>query len=213
MIDHETIIRFVSSAAGEVFSTMVGLEILPGSARIDKTPPAIADGVFSIVGLAGPWTGAGCLSCSATFARRICSQFLMSEAESVNEEVLDSVGEVTNMIIGNFKTMVEERVGLLGLSIPTVIYGRNFSSRTVGQSDWTVVPFECDGETLEIRVCLAPSKDGAPPRAGYVHASANLTWKSFRLSRALTPGNACRPMRRLARRAAPGNRRTECPQI
>jgi chemotaxis protein CheX len=68
------------------------------------------------------------------------------------------------MIIGNVKTSIEERLGPMGLSIPTVIYGRNFSSRTVGKQNWTVVPFHLGEERLEIQLCLAPNRDGSRPR-------------------------------------------------
>jgi hypothetical protein len=43
----------------------------------------------------------------------------------------------------------------MGLSIPTVIYGRNFTTRSVGHNEWTVVPFELDGEVFEIQISLA----------------------------------------------------------
>jgi chemotaxis protein CheX len=80
----------------------------------------------------------------------------------VNDDVLDAVAEVTNMVIGNVKTVLEERLGAMGLSIPTVIYGRNFSSRTVGKQNWTVVPFTLGNERLEVQLCLAPNREPRP---------------------------------------------------
>jgi chemotaxis protein CheX len=173
MIERHEIAGFVRVATLEVFSTMLGVEIEAGPERFEDSPPAIADGVLSLVGMAGVWTGAGSISCSALFARRICSLLLMTEADAVNEEVLDAVGEVANMIIGNLKTAVEERVGPIGLSIPTVIYGRNFTSRSIGKNDWVVVPFVCEGEALDIRVCLAPSRESAVSRHGHSNLAAH----------------------------------------
>ena len=69
------------------------------------------------MGLAGSWTGAGAIACTAEFCK-ISAKLLMSEYSSVNEEVLDAVGEVTNMVIGNFKNSSEDLPGPLGLSIP-----------------------------------------------------------------------------------------------
>ena len=69
------------------------------------------------------------------------------------------MGEVCNMILGNVKTMLEEELGPMGLSIPTVIYGRNFTTRSVARSQWSVVPFVCNGERLEVHLCLAPSRE------------------------------------------------------
>ena len=145
---------------------MLGLELAVGEPRVEQEAPGITDGVFAFVGIAGGWTGSGTISCTASFACMLCAQLLSMEAKSVNEEVLDAVGEITNMIIGNFKTQVEESVGSLGLSIPTVIYGRNFTSRSLGRNDWVVLPFRHGREVMEIRVCLAPSKPPTVPHPG-----------------------------------------------
>ena len=71
---------------------------------------------------------------------------LMSEYQSVDEDVMDAVAEVVNMVVGNVKTLLEERVGPLAFSIPTVIYGRNYKTRSAGVMEWTVVPFLCGSE-------------------------------------------------------------------
>ena len=172
MIQNETIVAFVKSAAQDVFSTMLALEIETGKEYSDPNAPSVSDGVLAFVGIAGSWSGAGVISCSASFACRICNQLLMTEATSVNEEVLDAVGEIANMIIGNLKSRMEEELGPLGLSVPTVIYGKNFTSRSLGSNNWTVLPILCDGETIEIRCCLGAAKESTLARAGYSHAAA-----------------------------------------
>ena len=174
MIDEKTLVEYVRSSTSDVFSTMLGLEITTEQEYTDHSAPTVADGLLAFVGMAGSWAGAGVISCSAAFACLVCNQLLMSEATSVNEEVLDAVGELANMIIGNFKTMVEDRVGPLGLSIPTVIYGRNFTSRSLGTNSWIVLPFSCAGETFSVRCCLAPAKEAHAIRPGYTHASTVL---------------------------------------
>jgi len=172
MIQTEQIVEYVRTAAADVFSTMLGMEIESSPGYLDKTDPAVSDGVLAFIGLAGPWAGAGAISCTANFACQICAALLMTESRAVNEEVLDAVGEVTNMIIGNFKTLAEQHLGPLGLSIPTVIYGHNFTSRSTGHNDWIVLPFHCQGEAIEIRVCLAPAKD--TKHAGNAHMISSL---------------------------------------
>jgi chemotaxis protein CheX len=54
---------------------------------------------------------------------------LLAEDSSVSEEVLDAIAEVTNMIIGHVKSSLERHLGPLGLSIPTVVFGRNFKPK------------------------------------------------------------------------------------
>lgn len=169
MLEHDKIVEYARSATTAVFSTMLDMDVMPKPEHLDQTPPMISDGVMALVGLAGTYTGAGVITCDAQFAIQVCNHLLMAEETAVNEDVLDAVGEVANMVIGNFKTMVENDVGPLGLSIPTVIYGRNFTSRSVGTNDWVVLPFEYGTDVLEIRICLAPSESSFAQRADPSH--------------------------------------------
>jgi chemotaxis protein CheX len=151
----------ITAATHDVFSTMLSAELKPGEAFTEKQEAAPASGVVSLIGLAGPWVGTGSLSCTANFACKIASQMLMTEYPSICEDVLDAVAEITNMIVGNVKTTLENRVGGMLLSTPTVIYGRNFQTRSARNQEWTVVPFEWDGERMCVQVCIAPNTDTA----------------------------------------------------
>ena len=50
------------------------------------------------------------------------------------------MAELTNMIIGSVKTDLESQLGPLGLSIPTVVFGRNFKTRSAGTAEWIARP-------------------------------------------------------------------------
>src|SRR5262249_45812137 len=115
-------------------------------------------GVVSPSGLAGSWTGTGSISCSPALACRICANMLMTEVAAVNEEVLDAVAELTNMIIGCVKTDLEHHLGPLGLSIPTVVFGRNFKTRSLGSAEWIIQRYPWDDEELVVKFTLAPSE-------------------------------------------------------
>jgi len=163
-MERQDIIQAVQSAVAEVFSTMLGSEIETAPVHTDPSNPSVNEGVMAFVGIAGPWVGSGVISCTASFACRVCELFLMTEASAVNEEVLDAVGELANMVIGNFKTAAEAVVGPLGLSVPTVIYGRNFTSKSLGNNDWLVLPFKCGDDPFEIRIWFGPASESTAPR-------------------------------------------------
>jgi chemotaxis protein CheX len=151
------IVGIIEEATASVFATMLNLPAEPRTARQESADAAPTDGMTAMVGIGGTWTGMGQIQCSAEFACRLAGAFLMIEYKSVDADVLDAIAELANMIIGNVKTNLEERLGPLGLGIPAVIYGRNYQARTGGAHDWTVVPFHSNGETMEIRFCLMPT--------------------------------------------------------
>ena len=149
-------VDLIRQSTANVFSTMLGAELVPGEASIENATPEANDGVVSFIGLAGAWAGTGSVTCSPAMACRICSLMLMTENTSVDEEVLDAVAELTNMIIGSVKNDLEPHLGPLGLSLPTVVFGRNFRTKSAGTTEWTVVRFPWEAEVLAVKLCLSP---------------------------------------------------------
>ncbi len=163
MILREFLLDSINHSTRHVFSTMLGLEVAPGELLeppYEENPPCE---VVALIGLAGSWAGAGSVSCSADTACHLCSQMLMTEAAAVDEDVLDALAEITNMIVGNVKTELESQVGPLGLSIPTVVYGRNFQTKTAGAPGGIVLRFRSGADIFTVKLCLAPQHRGAYP--------------------------------------------------
>jgi chemotaxis protein CheX len=166
----------IRQATRDVFGMMLGVEITDRDAFVDETGPIHTEGIVALVGLAGSWAGSGTFTCSATLATKLSGLLLMQEFAAIDDEVLDAIGEVTNMVLGNVKTSLEEELGPMGLSIPTVIFGRNFTTRSLTRSKWSVVPFDCLDEYFEVRVCLSPRQaEGCKTQAARDQVSNMLT--------------------------------------
>lgn len=160
-ISQEELVHAIRSATDEVFNTMLSLTLTSGEVFVEKEEATPSSGVVSLIGLAGSWVGSGSLACSASCAAKIASALLLAPYTGIDEDVLDAVAEVTNMIIGNVKTALESRLGAMGLSTPTVIYGLNFQTRSGGNQEWTVVPFALGEEQMFVQVCIAPNTDAS----------------------------------------------------
>jgi chemotaxis protein CheX len=146
----------------EVFSTMLTGDIEFEQLAKEYVTPEVSDGVVSFIGIAGTWTGTGSLTCSPAAACRVCSQMLLADYTSVTEEVLDAVAELTNMIVGNLKSDLERHLGPLGLSIPTVVFGRNFKTKCA-TAEWIVERFRWEGDEILLRVSLRPNEKASVP--------------------------------------------------
>jgi len=162
-MDDDFLVKSVISAAKDVCGMMLGLEATAGEPYMEANVPTEKERVVALIGLAGTWMGTGMISCSPDLACKISSLLLMTECDGVSEDVLDAMAEMANMIYGNVKTELEEQVGGLGLSIPTVIFGRNFATRSIGKQSWTVVPLHVKSDTgtelMELKICLTKNKD------------------------------------------------------
>jgi len=156
-MSHTEIAQTIRAATQEVFSTMLNLTVEAGESPAEKIPPEPGSGVVSLIGLAGSWVGSGSIICTSELACKIASQLLMAEYQEINDDVLDAVAEITNMVMGNVKTVLETHLGPMGLSVPTIIYGNNFQTRSAGKQEWTVVPFELEDERLCVQICISPN--------------------------------------------------------
>ena len=161
-MNSESIKKTVLAAAQEVFSTMLGMDAEISDRLAIEEPGLGQERVAALIGLAGHYIGTGMIGCSANFACKVASAMMMTDCLSVDGEVLDAIGEIANMIFGNVKTDLESEVGALGLSIPTVVFGRNFRTRSLGSQSlgtqsWVDVPIQVEDEAIEIRFCLAPN--------------------------------------------------------
>ena len=163
---HKLITDSICGASANVFSTMLGQELPNAEVSVEQGTAEPNDGVVSFIGIAGSWAGTGSIACSPSLACRICSHMLLMEATAVDAEVLDTVAELTNMIIGSVKTDLEQHLGPLGLSIPTVVYGRNFRTKSAGHHEWIVVHYQWDGEPLTVKMCLSPQERAVHQHAG-----------------------------------------------
>jgi chemotaxis protein CheX len=150
----DEIVALIHADTEKVFTTMLGIQAVPSPDATQAGSGGENGGVVALLGFAGQWVGSGSVHCSAKLACVITGKLLMTEVDQVDDEVLDAIGEIANMIIGNFKDDAADKLGQLGLSTPTVIHGKNFQTRNWGGQSWVTVPFDCDGELFEVKICL-----------------------------------------------------------
>jgi chemotaxis protein CheX len=106
----------------EVFETMLGTRPVPvfepaQKVRLDWT---------AMVGLAGQLSGVVTFSCDEKSATQIASKMLGVQIQSPDERSGDAVGEVCNMVAGNFKHKINGLSDHCLLSPPTVVTGTDY---------------------------------------------------------------------------------------
>ena len=140
----------------KVFSVMLSTSVSGEPSVVYDDPNGPEGDVVSLVGFVGQWTGTGSVCCSSEVARTVSGLMLLTEFPAVNEDVLDAIGEVTNMIVGNLKDALEPVLGPLGLGTPTVIHGAHLKARNLNGERWTTVSFSFMGGVLDVKVSLRP---------------------------------------------------------
>jgi len=126
----ESWIPLLELAAREVFARMLGGNLAVAS------EPVVAEGldVTAVVGLAGQVSGTLVLRCTSESAAGMAARMLGIDSRQAGPEVQDAVGEVCNMIAGNFKNKIPGMGDGCMLSVPTVITGRDYSLHAIADS-------------------------------------------------------------------------------
>lgn len=149
--------NLIANAAREsthaVFSMMVNMDVSPEEAYEDVAPPPF-DGVVALLAFDGGWVGSGMVCCAEHFACEVSSCMVGHRLAAVDAEVLDGIGEIANMVLGNIKEILEAHTGAMGLSVPTVLWGKNFCARSGIRAPWTVQPFRIGEDVFEVRLCI-----------------------------------------------------------
>ncbi|MCG3136228.1 MAG: hypothetical protein HJJLKODD_00054 [Phycisphaerae bacterium] len=112
--------------------------------------------VSGIIGIVGDADGTVVLSMPHEVACRIASAFTGTELTIDHPDVIDAIGEITNMIVGNAKSRFK---GLsLGISLPSVVIGEKHRvafGGSVGGSSQYFIPCRTDVGYFELGVNLA----------------------------------------------------------
>jgi len=141
----ETILKH---ATVEVFEMMAGVQLELGA----KTNVAARGEQTAMVGLAGALCGMVTIGCSAHVSHRLASLMLGGDAASNPATARDALGELCNMVAGNFKAKISNLADRCMLSVPTVITGSDYTMETVESTEAIVVDFVC--ENYPVRVSL-----------------------------------------------------------
>lgn len=149
-------VRFVNpflEGTVSVLKTMAFIEPRPGKPYIKKNNLAQGD-ISGIIGLTGAVKGSLALSFSEHCIVRIVSNMLGEEIKSLNGDIKDAVGEITNMVSGVARKKLEEMDLTLTAAIPTVVAGKNHSILHVLGGPSLIIPFETDHGPFVVDVCL-----------------------------------------------------------
>lgn len=121
---------------------------------VTKIPVQLPDApVTGMIGLSGKCTGFLSLTMPERVATLAVSGLSMEEYTTVNAQVVDGVGEMTNIIAGGLKTKLYNTAWMINnITIPSVILGNNYQISYSKGIEFCGITFEVDDpDTLTIQ--------------------------------------------------------------
>jgi chemotaxis protein CheX len=146
-------------ATKNVLETMCQTHVHPQKPSLKDDNITYGD-VTGIIGMASDEVS-GCmiLSFSEKCIINIVAKMLMEEPkECIDDEIIDAVGELTNMICGGAKATLGKLNHKFDLATPTMITGKGVEIATLSDSPTIVIPFETEYGGFVIEANLSEKK-------------------------------------------------------
>jgi chemotaxis protein CheX len=135
-----------------VFSTMLGLDLLHLPLEVDPLKH-FTDCISAMVGLAGTYNGLVSIHQPISLGTKLAGVMLDMELEEGDQDVLDALGEVANMVAGNFKQHLSKGGSDIRLSTPSVVTGHEYLISCKESGSLNLL-FDLDEEWLMVSVLL-----------------------------------------------------------
>lgn len=152
MVDEAILQDIMWESVNETFETMIFLPLekaADSAAETDSATSLVASITFT-----GPWQGCFFMRCSAEGAEQVARAMLMSEDDQPlpDAEICDAFGELINMTLGGLKSRINDSVGEIDISIPSVTKGqlmRPLMGRDTIETHFAAL---CKGHTLNLAI-------------------------------------------------------------
>jgi chemotaxis protein CheX len=137
----------------EIFTGMVMMDISVVGEPL-QTLGVLKQSITGMVGLAGTHKGVLAVHFPRQVALDVTSNFLGMDVEDMNEDVQDAIGEIANMLGGNLKTILSDRGRDIHLSLPSTIFGDEYSFSSQADVDQLLLSFQAPAGMFYVEVEL-----------------------------------------------------------
>ncbi len=145
--------NYIEKVVNNIFSTMIFIEPISENVIFLQNHKLEIPGkkdISGIIGLGGSLKASIIVHFEKDSAISITSKMLGANYDAINNDVVDAVGEVTNMIAGGIKTELAKEGLELDQGLPIVVTGKDFDTSCVNREKSILMPFNINGSKMYI---------------------------------------------------------------
>ncbi len=130
-------------ATVHVLNVQAQVEAKPGKTQPKQASQVMSCDVSGVIAVISEKYSGSMIICfpEKTFLK-IVSSMLGETYSEVNKDILDGAGELTNMIFGQAKIVLNQNGHTIQTALPTVVSGKNHDLSANGKGASVVIPFE-----------------------------------------------------------------------
>lgn len=139
-----------------VLSTQASVTAKHGHPFKKEVGEKLLGDISGVIGLVSDaFTGSVVISFPEATFLKIMSRMLGEEYTTLTPEIQDGAGELTNIVFGQAKVILNERGYNIQTALPSIIVGSDHAVITAGRTPRIVVPFTSDVGPFFIEICVS----------------------------------------------------------
>lgn len=128
----------------------------PGKIFVKTEKDKFSGDISGIIGLVSEsFNGSVVISFPEATFLKIISRMLGENYQTLTKEIADGAGELTNIIFGQAKVILNEKGYGIKTALPSVVTGKEHSVVALTKGPIVVVPFETDVGPFFVEICLS----------------------------------------------------------
>ncbi|MDD3182233.1 MAG: chemotaxis protein CheX [Alphaproteobacteria bacterium] len=145
----------ISQAVITAMQTTFLADVTAGTAESGRGMVSLVGDVSGVIALVQEGLE-GTMTLCLTFEtiRDLLPNIVGNSVSVTREMTVDAVGEMTNMIFGQIKTLLNGRGYGLKLGIPSVVTGKGHFVSQFHRGPYMIIPFYLDGQLFQVHVAL-----------------------------------------------------------
>ena len=146
-------------ATRKVLSMMAFMESQPKKPTL-KAPgnlEALGD-ISAVIPLSGECQGSVGISFTESCILQVAFQMFGEEYDSINDEIIDMVGEIVNMVSGDARKELEKLGFTFQAGIPSMVHGKKHLLKHIVTDRIIIIPFQTKSGDFFIETCFDSEK-------------------------------------------------------
>lgn len=155
MLDTEFVNPFLTATL-HVLKVQAQVEATAGKIYLKKPEDKFVGDISGIIGIVSEsFNGSVIISFPAQTFLKVMGGMLGEVYTELNQDIMDGAGEITNMIFGQAKIVLNEKGYGIKTALPSVVTGKDHSLSTSTKGPVVVVPFESSAGNFFVEICLS----------------------------------------------------------
>jgi len=151
-LDVKIINPFINATLN-VLETMAFIKSKAQKPYLKKDNAAKGD-VSGVVGFTGETNATVFITFDESCIVKVVSNMFGEQIDEINDEIIDAVGELTNMISGQARRELEEIGKVFQGGIPSVVSGKNHELKSMTKGPKIAIPFKTEFGSFTIEVVI-----------------------------------------------------------